>query len=338
MDYAKAIGIILVVYGHVARGLTNGGISLPQPFFAMADSVVYSFHMPLFFFLSGLFFFETLSKFGGKQLVLKKLDTIVYPYVLWSLLQGGIEVVLSGQTNAGASASDVLSLLWAPRAQFWFLYTLFFTFVIGSAIYLVVPQNINSLVFAGAILLYLFPPAFVDFWVVKYLSRYFVFFSFGVFFAAYLSQKKLLCWRFFACVLVAFVLGQWFFHDQLGLNYTSRSLCALILSLVSILFVVLLSMYLATRSHAFLAYLGASSMAIYLMHVLAGSGVRIFMSKFLLVDSPLVHLAIGFVAALLIPLLALRLMHKLSIPYVFSAPLGRWVSSGYAKIFPPIAR
>jgi len=54
VDYAKAIGIILVVYGHVARGLYNAGIAFPEPLYSLTDSVVYSFHMPLFFFLSGI--------------------------------------------------------------------------------------------------------------------------------------------------------------------------------------------------------------------------------------------------------------------------------------------
>lgn len=56
VDYAKGIGIILVVYGHVARGLFNSGISVPLNLYHLLDSIVNTFHMPLFFFLSGLFF------------------------------------------------------------------------------------------------------------------------------------------------------------------------------------------------------------------------------------------------------------------------------------------
>lgn len=43
IDIAKGIGIILVVLGHLD---TNGQIS---------REVIYSFHMPLFFLLSGIF-------------------------------------------------------------------------------------------------------------------------------------------------------------------------------------------------------------------------------------------------------------------------------------------
>nr|WP_276330832.1 acyltransferase family protein [Serratia inhibens] len=56
VDYAKGIGIILVVFDHVNRGLYSANIHLSESFYQLTDSVIYSFHIPLFFFLSGLFF------------------------------------------------------------------------------------------------------------------------------------------------------------------------------------------------------------------------------------------------------------------------------------------
>src|SRR5690606_15822455 len=64
VDYAKAIGIILVVYGHVARGVFNAGLPMEESSYLLVDSIIYSFHMPLFFFLSGLFFYDSLMKRG----------------------------------------------------------------------------------------------------------------------------------------------------------------------------------------------------------------------------------------------------------------------------------
>ncbi|BEL98781.1 hypothetical protein SM14VA2_11940 [Serratia marcescens] len=62
VDYAKGIGIILVVFGHVNRGLYSAGIQLSGSSYLLTDSIIYSFHMPLFFFLSGLFFTQSLDK------------------------------------------------------------------------------------------------------------------------------------------------------------------------------------------------------------------------------------------------------------------------------------
>ena len=92
VDSAKGLGIILVVYGHVARGLSSAGLFKDADLFRLVDSIIYSFHMPLFFFLSGLFFYSSLLKRGRAGLVLNKVDSILYPYVLWSLIQGFVEV------------------------------------------------------------------------------------------------------------------------------------------------------------------------------------------------------------------------------------------------------
>ena len=46
VDIAKGIGIVLVVMGH-------NDFALISPF---AHKFIYSFHMPMFFFMSGMFF------------------------------------------------------------------------------------------------------------------------------------------------------------------------------------------------------------------------------------------------------------------------------------------
>ncbi len=82
VDYAKAIGIILVVYGHVARGIFNSGIVVPVHAYEVLDSIVYSFHMPLFFFLSGLHAIDSLKRRGGAGMVLGKVDFLPVRFVV----------------------------------------------------------------------------------------------------------------------------------------------------------------------------------------------------------------------------------------------------------------
>ncbi|HCB1938448.1 TPA: acyltransferase family protein, partial [Klebsiella pneumoniae] len=135
VDYAKGIGILLVVFGHVNRGLQAAGIIMPSKLYHLVDSIIYSFHMPLFFFLSGLFFIKSIEKKGKLLLFIDKFKTIAYPYLVWSLLQGTIEVLLSRFTNSKTSFTDLLMLFSHPRAQFWFLYALLMIFVLSIIIY-----------------------------------------------------------------------------------------------------------------------------------------------------------------------------------------------------------
>lgn len=50
IDIAKAIGIVLVVYGHVILGMHDAGLWGGSLNYNLQHSFVYTTHMPLFFF------------------------------------------------------------------------------------------------------------------------------------------------------------------------------------------------------------------------------------------------------------------------------------------------
>lgn len=56
LDFAKIIATFLVVIGHILRMYTGNGLFLPLEgnfYFSIICKYIYSFHMPLFFFISG---------------------------------------------------------------------------------------------------------------------------------------------------------------------------------------------------------------------------------------------------------------------------------------------
>ena len=61
MDYLRGIAIILIVYRHVLVGLQKGMIVVPE-ILVHANMIFYSFRMPLFFILSGIFISRSLAK------------------------------------------------------------------------------------------------------------------------------------------------------------------------------------------------------------------------------------------------------------------------------------
>ena len=129
-DYAKGIGIILVVYSHVVRGISNTpGLSLPKVFYYCSDTFVYSFHMPLFFFLAGLFVNRSLTK-KALGFIVDKCKVVAYPYVVWSCIQGGLQIVFAQYANHQVNLWDLPRILYAPLLHFWFLYSLFVMFVL----------------------------------------------------------------------------------------------------------------------------------------------------------------------------------------------------------------
>ena len=70
IDNAKVVGIFLVIYGH--GGLADYPI----------DEIIYTFHMPLFFFISGLLY----HPMSPQQTLEKDWRTLLVPYLLLNLI------------------------------------------------------------------------------------------------------------------------------------------------------------------------------------------------------------------------------------------------------------
>lgn len=78
----QAIGIVLVVIGH------KGGISLFFDWFP-----AYSFHMPLFIFISGYFYKNENDK-NLRNFILNKVNKLIIPYFIWNFIYGVIIYIL----------------------------------------------------------------------------------------------------------------------------------------------------------------------------------------------------------------------------------------------------
>lgn len=298
VDYAKAIGIVLVVYGHVARGLFNAHVPMDEPTYQAVDTALYSFHMPLFFFLSGLFFFDSLRKRGAPGLVWNKVDTLVYPYLVWSILQGTVEVVLGRWTNGQVSFQEVFSLLWAPRAHFWFLYALFLICVLGALVYSVVARRFVWVVAVAGVAVYLARPHLPDVPNLGFVTSFFVFFAAGVWFMQH--EAGLRRWAPGLAVLAGVAFAAALRHlvvEQAAGREVDEAL-RLGIAFLGIAIVVWVCQTLGRWQVPPLAALGQASMVIYLMHVLIGSGARIVLAKLLHTDNLALHLLAGCVGGI----------------------------------------
>ncbi|GCH86208.1 acyltransferase family protein [Escherichia coli] len=69
IDAVKGFGIILVVYVHIISGLSS--------------YVIYLFHMPLFFIVSGILFKEPNDK---NKFIVGKVKSLIVPYFSYSIL------------------------------------------------------------------------------------------------------------------------------------------------------------------------------------------------------------------------------------------------------------
>jgi fucose 4-O-acetylase-like acetyltransferase len=298
VDIAKGIGIILVVYGHVMRGL-DGSNLIDKRIFYLSDTFVYSFHMPLFFILSGLFFTRSIEKYMPGGLFVEKCKTILYPYIIWSLLQTGIEIVLSQFTNGKEELSSLFTCLLVPRAQFWFLFALFFINIANLVIFKYLKQGGVIVLLVISLLYYLFS---IQLSVFSATFKYLLFFNIGILGAAvflngtclqYLSKFKFLV----ITVLLFIVVEYFYIYQSFPVSYLS-----LITALIGVLLVISISYKISKYAFSkLLNLLGKYSFEIYILHILVTAGVRILLNNFLDVQNSLIHIISGTLCGVFIP-------------------------------------
>lgn len=313
-DIARGVGILLVVYGHVLRGLSSAHIIGKCSFFYCSDYAIYTFHMPLFFLLAGLNVEHSLQK-GKKKFLLGKLWLIAYPYFLWSLFQGSVQIALARYINAPPSWHDLAQIVWKPIGQFWFLQALFIVHLVAmltsSKLRLLVPLAALSYGYC----------AVYSNCITGSAANMLLFYVLGIFLGRHETRQNFGTLQLAAAgalSALAYTLFVWWGHPASAGNY--YGIASLPAGVTGILLVLLTSQLCERMGGVIsrmLAQLGLASMTIYAMHILACSGARVALGKLGMRDSVL-HLLLGTACGILIPYTAHQLLQKFNLLY----PLG----------------
>lgn len=135
IDIAKGLGILLVVLGH-------SDLALVSPYL---HQFVYSFHMPLFFFLSGYFFdpateFRTFAKKRSRAIILPYLFTILLIHITSiSFTNMSIGTALGRFAKSMYASGEYI--VWVPL---WFLPSLFVTSLFAYVVYRIVLMHVGN--------------------------------------------------------------------------------------------------------------------------------------------------------------------------------------------------
>lgn len=144
IDIAKGIGILLVALAHA-------DVSLVSPYL---HRLIYSFHMPLFFFLSG-YFFNPLTSFW--TMVKKRSNTVLKPYFVTILLIYIVSLSFTNMRFATVFGRIVKSFYgtgyYLDWVQLWFLPSLFVTSLFAYLMYRIVLIRIKNRTIRWLILL-----------------------------------------------------------------------------------------------------------------------------------------------------------------------------------------
>jgi fucose 4-O-acetylase-like acetyltransferase len=347
VDCAKGIGIVLVVVGHVWHGLFQAGLGARDGFEHFQVDLIYAFHMPLFFFLSGLFIERSAQKGTGK-FVRDKLATIAWPYVIWTFLHWSAKKLMAGRTTVAAPPfSDiVLGLFYDPYEHLWFLYVL----LLFSFFFLLLYHlrfGLTAILLVG-LAMYALDPAresgreqlqrwladqtglTVQMSCVVVLDRIvqsFVYLAAG----AWLSRFLLECLPRMPLTLLGtlFVVSSFLLIGGFALQSVtahgvyqgdSRNVwTSLPLAMLGIAATSALAVPIARVSWlGWVRRLGELSLQIYVAHIIFTAGVRIVLLKFLHIDSVALHVVVGTVAGVLFPVALALITPRLRMGWLWS--------------------
>jgi fucose 4-O-acetylase-like acetyltransferase len=206
LDIAKGLAIILVVIGHVIQGSAENFDDL------IGFKIIYSFHMPLFIFLSGavaaISFDASLIARGMGQVFLNGLKKIrkaairlLFPFIAWCVLNQLI------YQYADSIVSALLLAFRRPDTALWFLLAIFycitlisiFQFIFSFILWILSILNLNAKKFEKLISSEIFQITFMIliWWLIKshtphgaglaLLKPYFIYYLLGVGFYKYLQ-------------------------------------------------------------------------------------------------------------------------------------------------------
>ncbi|HUB61232.1 MAG TPA: acyltransferase [Puia sp.] len=321
VDYLRGIAILLVVYRHVLLGIQNSGMSLPAAWLN-ANIMFFSFRMPLFFILSGIFISGTLAKKSLGRVIYSKFELLLYPYLIWAAIQITIQLFASQWTNAQRTPKDYLYILYQPKEldQFWYLPALFNS----TLVYLLTKTKLKLrswMQLALGLGLFFLSPFCRRVSMMSDWMEFYIFFAIGDTFSTYFFHSRFQAFlknRYTLFLLLPFFIATQFYYLHLYLNSPGNDV-NLGLFLPIALFGCLTMCALAYRLEnwdilRFLRILGYHSLYIYVMHVIVAACVRIILTKIFGIHQPIVLLFIGIAFAATIPVMIYNL-------FIFEKPL-----------------
>jgi fucose 4-O-acetylase-like acetyltransferase len=234
-----------------------------------SDVFIYSFHMPAFFFIAGLFVTSSLAKRGGKRFAIDKLKTILYPYFLFAVLSASMEPLI-GRFKLSRSPFhwNIFLRQISEGEASWFLFVLFICLML-ALMTAWMPAWLRFLAAVLAGLMPAFGPPFTS-----QVSREFCFLAAGMWVNTHVCRlervrlaKAALCFTLLVAFQVAIVyvygtpvLGRWI-YILLGLTGTGG--------------LFLLAEMLDTfRFSDGIAWIGRASLAVFLLSAFAQGATR----------------------------------------------------------------
>jgi fucose 4-O-acetylase-like acetyltransferase len=325
IDFAKGLCIILIVTGHIINGYLFS-YPVKETGLLLFSNIIYTFHVHVFFFFAGYLFHRSFSSRGIRDYIIEKIKTILYPYFIWSIIQGCVEVFLSNYTAVPLSSGELFRIIYEPISQFWFLYSLFIISILFAVCAHYGKTALRFIIIISIVLYFCrIPTKIMD---LENISIFMLFFSSGIISQKYLLDEKISGMVHFPGAVFTMglfiVASYWSYTKILYLDIMVgafpffKMLYGFFLSGMGVIGVVVLSKYLCRLGYySVVCKIGYYSLAIFCTHGFFGSGCRIVLNKFFNCLNPNIFIPISVLSGVVFPIILYKIAVTLKIPYLF---------------------
>lgn len=338
IDYARGICIILVCYRHCFDGLKESHLPVTDYHVLQILNVCfYSFRMPLFFIVSGLFVSRSLQKKGLADYIRGRFGIVFFPLVIWGSLQITLQLLLKNYVNGKPVPFDYINLIIYPRnptnnQQFWYLNALFFV----GAFYAFFKVSLRFKLWHQILLsLILYTVAGymsykgTNFYIFPDIFHFYLYFCVGDIISSFIFKKETTDtilkpkWLIISGLL-CITLQTLFTNINMGHgddNYININMpfLFLLISLSGCAFMIQIAQILQKKDILkWLRVIGYHSLYIYLMHLMLIAGVRIVLLRvFHMYYIPLI-MFIAISLGVIIPIFVYNISIRLGAWWLFS--------------------
>jgi fucose 4-O-acetylase-like acetyltransferase len=222
IDYAKGLSIFLVVYHHSFLGLITSGLKV-NTWLINTNMIVYSFRVPLFFILSGVFIQQGLKKRGLTKYIGYRSRILLYPYLLWVFMEVSAGYFVQAYANFPWSPIAYLAAFYNPKllGPLWYLIALFNASVVYAFLYTTLHMKGASHLILG-IGLYLLSPALSFNSMLQEFSIYYLYLAMGTMLSSVVlnheNDRLFGSPKVFLILLPFFVISQIYFIHHEGMD------------------------------------------------------------------------------------------------------------------------
>ena len=210
INYAYAIGAILVVLGH---STPTGSSNMPL-FIDNIRTFIYCFHMSLFFFIAGVLLRYT-TKFKKKpygMFIKNKVKRFLIPYFVFSAVGFLPKIFLSSLVNDEVSFSFkyLVTIVFNPRqnvcGHFWFLPTLLIIYVFSYLLLRCIENKYVKFAVTVIVILMAVLPVKCDWFAINDIFKQLVYFWIGLILSDTIIDKRnkiFKCWISIMCIILS---------------------------------------------------------------------------------------------------------------------------------------